>query len=211
MLTISSSHYGCLWTRNLCARLTDCSASHSPSHHCKEPEVPELEDTQVPLARSNKFKENPQKLEGSSLQAEISLGSPRQSSHHPARRVESRSSTVSSSRPRITISCSSSVSEKHTKSRKSCDECGVLEGVPYGLWYCNVCRFIFCNICWDDQLPHRRDQLGPGGIPHEKTELDVAEKVSNVLSPLVPDLEREKLCYNDEATAWFGKHHASLT
>jgi hypothetical protein len=47
--------------------------------------------------------------------------------------------------------------------------------------------------------------LGPGGIPHEKTDLWVAEQVEKVLSPPPDHLAYQQLYLEDEETAWFGK------
>jgi hypothetical protein len=83
-----------------------------------------------------------------------------------------------------------------------CEQCEI-EGP--GLFACNVCNACLCAGCWDMQMPHRKNKLGPGGIPHEKTPPDVAKKVSKALEPPTDSKVREKLYEDDELTAWFGK------
>ncbi|GAW26646.1 putative lysophospholipase-like protein [Rosellinia necatrix] len=59
----------------------------------------------------------------------------------------------------------------------------------------------FCEQCWDAQVVHKKHRRG---IPHEKTNPDVAAKVHNVLSPPQDEDVREELYKVDAPTAWFG-------
>lgn len=55
------------------------------------------------------------------------------------------------------------------------------------------------------QITHRRNQLAPGGVPHEKTDLKVALKIKRVMEPpILSEKEEGVLHYKDEDTTWFG-------
>ncbi|KAI2627754.1 hypothetical protein GGR54DRAFT_430692 [Hypoxylon sp. NC1633] len=79
--------------------------------------------------------------------------------------------------------------------------CEVCERRKDDVWFCNVCALVFCGQCWDAQIIHR---ISREGIPHEKTDPDIAAKVRNVLSPPIDDQVRERLYDADAPTAWFG-------
>jgi hypothetical protein len=51
---------------------------------------------------------------------------------------------------------------------------------------------------------HKRNALAPGGIPHEKTELELARRIQDVFSTAVSDSDLEQLHVEDQSTAWFG-------
>ncbi|KAK1832963.1 acyl transferase/acyl hydrolase/lysophospholipase [Podospora conica] len=82
-------------------------------------------------------------------------------------------------------------------------ECPICENTSPGvLWFCGVCKLAFCDGCWDTQATHR---IKPrASTPHEKTPLDIAEKVGKVLKPTEDVGRREELHREDENTAWFG-------
>lgn len=71
-------------------------------------------------------------------------------------------------------------------------------------FFCNVCQCSLCADCWDSQPAHRRKRLAPGQIPHEKTELLLANRVQNVFSYSGDERAFERLHKDDEITAWFG-------
>lgn len=72
------------------------------------------------------------------------------------------------------------------------------------MYLCNVCNFPLCNDCWDLQIPHKRNLLGPGSVPHEKTDPYIARTIQKVLSPPKNEGVREQMYQDDEDTAWFG-------
>jgi hypothetical protein len=72
-------------------------------------------------------------------------------------------------------------------------------------FFCNVCQCNLCADCWDTQPAHRRKRLAPGQIPHEKTELLLANRVQNVFSYSGDERAFERLHKDDEITAWFGE------
>ncbi len=82
-----------------------------------------------------------------------------------------------------------------------CDQCETSET---DLTYCNACDSVFCPRCWDSQLPHRKNRLAPGAIPHERTDHHVARKIKGILESKPSESERETLHRDDEDTGWFG-------
>lgn len=71
-------------------------------------------------------------------------------------------------------------------------------------WYCNLCTVSLCEACWDGILPHVLGRLGPDGVPHEKTDHNVAEKIQASLEPKMTQVEQEELHRQDDNTTWFG-------
>jgi energy-coupling factor transporter ATP-binding protein EcfA2 len=82
-----------------------------------------------------------------------------------------------------------------------CDHCQTL---GHQRFHCNVCNYVFCDPCWMLQFPHRVPRSGPGVLPHEKTDVHIAKKISNVFSPQSKEEQREKLHMDDIDTTWFG-------
>lgn len=62
----------------------------------------------------------------------------------------------------------------------------------------------YCGKCWNKIGPHRTGRTGPGGIPHEKTDQTVADKLRMILENAPSDSEQDELFQNDQNTAWFG-------
>ncbi|KAK1756460.1 acyl transferase/acyl hydrolase/lysophospholipase [Echria macrotheca] len=84
-------------------------------------------------------------------------------------------------------------------------ECSCCENTSQtGLWFCGVCKLAFCDDCWDVQATHKAKSKALVPTPHEKTPLDIAEKVGKVLAPTEDVQQREELHRKDEDTAWFG-------
>ena len=55
------------------------------------------------------------------------------------------------------------------------------------------------------QISHKKGRLGPGQVPHEKTNVVVAHKIQRVLVPDSNEDRRAQLYEADEETAWFGE------
>lgn len=70
--------------------------------------------------------------------------------------------------------------------------------------YCNGCNEVYCNKCWGAQGPHRRGTLTITGVPHEKTDPNVAELVQATLQSNPSSDEQQRLYQDDENTTWFG-------
>ena len=89
----------------------------------------------------------------------------------------------------------------HSAHSQTCAACKLGHLIP---WFCRACNLPFCDECWSQQLQHKILNK-PGNIAHEKTNLEIAEKVNNVLTPPANQMVREKLHHDDELTAWFGE------
>ncbi|KAK9417273.1 putative PNPLA domain-containing protein [Seiridium unicorne] len=85
-----------------------------------------------------------------------------------------------------------------TRYQKRCEVCNEFKKE---IWYCNVCETSYCDNCWGSQFIHNKPR---GGIRHEKTNVEIAEKVHGVLSPPTDNWVREQLYRADEVTSWFG-------
>jgi hypothetical protein len=70
--------------------------------------------------------------------------------------------------------------------------------------YCNVCNLQFCDNCWNVQPTHVFGTLGVTGVPHEKTDPDVAEIVRATLEVTTSDDQQQELHEEDQDTIWFG-------
>lgn len=70
--------------------------------------------------------------------------------------------------------------------------------------YCNVCNLQFCDKCWEYQPTHMFKTLGVTGVPHEKTDPDVAEIVRATLEVNTSDEQQQELHIEDQDTTWFG-------
>ena len=86
-------------------------------------------------------------------------------------------------------------------SRRECDDCNRQAQM---LFWCDVCAMTFCLECWGRCPPHRTGNLGPGGVPHEKTDHQTAETIRSALRINRTNQEQEELHQSDQDTAWFG-------
>ncbi|KAF7511091.1 hypothetical protein GJ744_005322 [Endocarpon pusillum] len=69
--------------------------------------------------------------------------------------------------------------------------------------FCPVCNFNYCQTHWDSQPLHRQP-LTVNGVPHEKTNPDLAKRITSVIEPSVNDAEQNQLHIADDDTTWFG-------
>jgi hypothetical protein len=101
-----------------------------------------------------------------------------------------------SSPPPIQSRTNSNQVEKH--------QCGQCDEHKSDSYYCNLCDMTYCGGCWNRVGPHKSGKVGPGGIPHEKTDQVIADKLRATLEASPNDIEQQELFRNDENTAWFG-------
>lgn len=71
-------------------------------------------------------------------------------------------------------------------------------------WLCVSCDCTYCDLCWETQGPHRQGKLGQYGLPHEKTDKAVFERLRDIFQPPEEKSELQKLHQDDEETLWFG-------
>lgn len=79
-----------------------------------------------------------------------------------------------------------------------CQECG------HERFHCNVCNFVYCKPCWEQQFSHRVKPKIFGSLPHEKTDIRTAKTVGEALGPQLQDEQQEKLHMDDAHTTWSG-------
>lgn len=113
---------------------------------------------------------------------------------HPGREVSQ------SEQPRIRDGSRVRSTQKDFASGELCEVC---KTCGHQRFHCNVCKYVYCNPCWEQQFVHRDDQSAPG-LPHEKTDPGLARKIGNVLNPQLKEEQREKMHIDDIDTTWFG-------
>lgn len=84
--------------------------------------------------------------------------------------------------------------------KKICEYC---EEEKSPIWNCAYCSANLCDICWDKQLPHKPGKL-VDGLPHEKADPNVVERLKSILTPSKEQCEQQMLHIEDEDTTWFG-------
>ena len=80
--------------------------------------------------------------------------------------------------------------------------CASAASVPTSL--CLNCSSTYCESCWDKQGPHQPGKAGPDGLPHEKTDKGIYERLKRILDPPESVFELSLLHQEDESTCWFG-------
>jgi energy-coupling factor transporter ATP-binding protein EcfA2 len=82
--------------------------------------------------------------------------------------------------------------------RRPCEGCS-RHGIQ--TWHCALCDTDLCDECWPGERAHRPGKTGPDGLPHEKADLGIVLRLSDILTP--PKDAREQHLY-DQDSAWFG-------
>ena len=104
-----------------------------------------------------------------------------------------------------------SINGSRTKSMKAgprenyafCEPCGREQP---SVAYCSNCGAQFCSYHWGEQWVHRdkSDQRLKDGVPHEKTDPWLANKIKTIIEPSLSQEEQNRLHLEDEDTTWFG-------
>ena len=68
---------------------------------------------------------------------------------------------------------------------------------------CVSCGSTYCDVCWDRQGPHRPGKVGLDGLPHEKTDQQIYDRLKAILEPPEYIDELSRLHIEDEDTTWF--------
>ncbi|XP_014554875.1 hypothetical protein COCVIDRAFT_39346 [Bipolaris victoriae FI3] len=82
-----------------------------------------------------------------------------------------------------------------------CDTCSVH---IQPIWNCSYCDMNFCDDCWGKQGPHKLGRKGPDGLPHEKANPTIVQRLKDILAPPQDYHEQQILHVEDEDTTWFG-------
>ena len=96
---------------------------------------------------------------------------------------------ASSTGSQITLHCEGSTCTSATSTPKS---------------LCLNCSSTYCEECWDKQGPHQPGKLGPDGLAHERTDVEIYERLRRILHPPDNIFELSRLHQEDESTTWFG-------
>jgi hypothetical protein len=62
----------------------------------------------------------------------------------------------------------------------------------------------FCDPCWNIQGPHKPGRKGPDGLPHEKADPTIVQRLKEILTPPTDQAEQQLLHVDDDDTTWFG-------
>jgi len=85
--------------------------------------------------------------------------------------------------------------------QKPCCECGL----EVKTWNCVQCaNDAFCDDCWNKQRPHRAGAVGIDGRPHEKVDVEVVSRLTQIFGHNRTPEEQEGLHISDISTTWFG-------
>lgn len=69
---------------------------------------------------------------------------------------------------------------------------------------CVQCNGDFCAECWARQFPHRPGAVGIDGLPHEKTDRQIVDRLKHILEPIRTPEQQQSMHKSDEETIWFG-------
>ena len=71
------------------------------------------------------------------------------------------------------------------------------------LAFCEGCNDHVCEDCWTNIRSHRDNRLGPGGIPHQRVDTKIKEKMTQSIAEPVDQLDETRQHQDDEDTTWF--------
>lgn len=71
-------------------------------------------------------------------------------------------------------------------------------------YFCINCDSTFCDECWDKERPHTQGKLGPDGLPHEKADPIIVNRLKETFTPTDDPQTQEEMHLRDEDTTWFG-------
>jgi energy-coupling factor transporter ATP-binding protein EcfA2 len=118
--------------------------------------------------------------------------------------VSTGSKEVSNTRhdfPKVPPSNSLTTDPQERQSGKICEACDEIKAT---VWNCANCGMNFCDACWDRQAQHKPGRTGPDGLPHEKADPAIVERLKSILTPPKEQIEQQMLHVEDEDTTWFG-------
>jgi len=72
------------------------------------------------------------------------------------------------------------------------------------VYHCVDCASNYCSLCWPLQGPHRPGKVGRDGVPHEKTSLEIVNRLRNILQPQETSTTLHELHTKDHQCKWFG-------
>jgi hypothetical protein len=81
-----------------------------------------------------------------------------------------------------------------------CEECEMKVSV----YYCVNCDCTLCDRCWAKERSHKPGKLGPDGLPHEKAEVSVVNRLKETFNPPSDPEIQSRMHIEDEDATWFG-------
>ena len=86
-----------------------------------------------------------------------------------------------------------------------CEGFSCSSGVEVSRLLCLSCGpSVYCESCWEKQGPHQAGKVGQDGLPHERTDRSIYERLKVILDPPEDASELSRLHQEDESTTWFG-------
>ena len=98
-----------------------------------------------------------------------------------------------------------------TPSSARCEGFGCINNFDAPSSLCLSCGSVYCELCWEKQGPHRPGKVGLDGLPHEKTDKSIYERLKVILEPPEDVSELSRLHLEDESATWFGIEKESKT
>ncbi|KAI0517620.1 FabD/lysophospholipase-like protein [Xylaria bambusicola] len=84
----------------------------------------------------------------------------------------------------------------------ACYSCHHHDRQTYSCIQCN--NLSFCNDCWSKWVLHQPGAVGYDDRPHEKADVQVVQRLRQILDPKRTESDHEKDLQNDDDTTWFG-------
>ncbi|RPA77551.1 hypothetical protein BJ508DRAFT_417003 [Ascobolus immersus RN42] len=106
-----------------------------------------------------------------------------------------------------TSNTSSDVGTASDKGKRLPNQCDFCDKVFPEVSFCNVCQQVYCDRCWKKLPTHKRNALGQGGVPHERTEEKIGRAMNDIFYAEYNKAELEMLHMRDRQTRWFGISH----
>jgi hypothetical protein len=82
-----------------------------------------------------------------------------------------------------------------------CGPCDKKATEGHTIFFCSACGFSQCADCWPEQFAHKKNILGPNGLPHVKND---PQLVASLRACMEAPPDPAKAHSEDKDTAWFG-------
>lgn len=175
------------------------SVSRGPSY---DHQAPGTETPDIDVSRSSSYLNDDWEVPAQSLPTYNVTTTSHGSDGAPA--VPQKSDDEDSSEPwSINASRTKSINAGPRENYAICEPCGHEQPA---VAYCSNCGAQFCSYHWAEQWVHRdkSDQRLKDGVPHEKTDPWLANKIKTIIEPSLSQEEQNRLHQQDEDTTWFG-------
>lgn len=79
----------------------------------------------------------------------------------------------------------------------------MLDDSTDNLDFCEGCNDYVCKDCWNKIRAHRQGGTGPGGIPHQRVDPTIKEKMIESMAEPADQQDETRQHRDDEDTTWF--------